>query len=140
MKICGCSSLEEFRNVPAEKLFEVWQTSKKDIKGGRMASFPVKDGCFITGGSPKNINYMIGSTSEDMMPPFLYAMGRNWGVKNPVKTYAWFFDRRLPGDETAHGTAATCGTGSVPLKMAGGRGKLRTASCLRSWSATFAIL
>ena len=99
MKICGCSSLEEFRNVPAEKLFEVWQSSKKDVKGGMMASFPVKDGCFITGGAPKNINYMIGSTSEDMMPPFLYAMGRNWGVKNPVKTYAWFFDRRLPGDE-----------------------------------------
>ena len=100
MKRLGCDTLEEFRKVPAEKLFETWQTAKKEIKGGAMTGVPVKDEHFIVSNPKvKDIPYMIGSTSEDMMPPFLYSMGMKWALKNNVTSYGWFFDRRLPGDD-----------------------------------------
>ena len=96
----GCNTLEEFRAVPAEKLFDAWQTAKKELKGGMMTGVPVKDELFIVSNPKvKDIPYMIGSTSEDMMPPFLYSMGKKWATKNKVTSYGWFFDRKLPGDD-----------------------------------------
>ncbi len=40
MKRCGCENLEQFRTLPVEKLFEVWQSAKKEVKGGAMAASP----------------------------------------------------------------------------------------------------
>ena len=100
MKLCECRTLEEFRAVPADKLFAVWGKAKKEVKGGTMATFPVKDGCFVPDKpAAMDIPYMTGSTSHDMMPPFLYSMARKWGIKTKTKNYVWFFDRMLPGDE-----------------------------------------
>ncbi len=100
MSRCGCKNLEEFRAVPPEKLFEEWQKGQKEIKGGNMATVPVKDGIFIPEiPSAKKVPYMTGSTSHDMMPPILYSMAKKWGIKNSLKNYVWFFDRMLPGDE-----------------------------------------
>lgn len=97
MKISGANNLEEFRKVPPEKLFEAWKKAQKEIKGGMMASFPVKDSEFIKeGAKPKNIPYMIGSTSHDMAPAVLYSITKKWGMKN--KAYVWHFNRMLPGD------------------------------------------
>ena len=100
MNRCGCKNLEEFRAVPPEKLFEEWQKGQKEIKGGSMAAFPVKDGIFIPEKpKPKKIPYMTGSTSHDMMAPILYSMAKKWGIKNGLKNYVWFFERMLPGDK-----------------------------------------
>ena len=49
MKNAGCDSLQAFRCLPPEKLFEVWQLTRKDTKGGNC--FPVADGRFVTGNS-----------------------------------------------------------------------------------------
>ena len=99
MRRCGCATLEEFRAVSPETLFSVWQTAKKDFKGGGMAVSPVKDGYFIAEGSqPKNIPYLAGSNSHDIAPPLLLSMAKNWGKKHGPHSYAWFFDRMLPGD------------------------------------------
>ena len=94
---CGCCTLDEFRSLPAETLFGVWQETKKDMKSGAMAAFPVKDNRFI-GMKPqtKQIPYLVGSTSHDMAPPILFALAKKWCVKQGG--YAWFFDRMLPGD------------------------------------------
>lgn len=95
----GCETLEEFRGVEPEKLFEAWMTAKKEVKGGSMTGVPVKDGFFIPENPvPRVIPYMVGSTSHDMMPPILYSMAKKWGCKNEP-TFVWFFDRMLPGDE-----------------------------------------
>ena len=95
----GCDSLEEFRNVPPERLFREWQTAKKEIKGGMMATFPVKDGHFVVkDSSPKHISYMIGSNSHDMAPPFLVSLGKKWAKKNSLRAYLYHFNRMLPGD------------------------------------------
>ncbi len=107
MKRSGCDSLEAFRALPAEELFSQWQTAKKEIKGGGQAIAPVLDGELITGTGTEilaakqqmPIPYMCGSTSEDVMPPIIYAMGRDWCAAQDKKSYAWFFDRQLPGDD-----------------------------------------
>jgi len=99
MKRCGCSNLFEFRALPVEKLFYVWQSAKKEIKGGAAAAFPVTDGHFaVAGGKAKNIPYMAGSTSHDMAPPILQSMARKWISNREKPSYTWFFDRMLPGD------------------------------------------
>ena len=99
MKRCGCRTAAELKNIPVEKLFEEWQKAQKEVKGGMMATGPVKDGIFIPEVPElKDIPYMCGSTSHDMMSPILYVMAKKWGIKQGVKNYVWFFDRMLPGD------------------------------------------
>ena len=107
MKNAGCATLEAFRAVSPEKLFEAWNQTKKEVKGGFQATSPCIDGRLVvdTGvnivakGAQHNIPYMAGSNSHDLMPPILYAMGKNW-CKNQLKpSYCWFFDRKLPGDD-----------------------------------------
>ena len=99
MERSGCATLEQFRALPPEELFAQWQSAKKEIKGGGMAAFPVTDGHFAVAGSqPKDIPYMAGSTSHDMMPPILQNMARKWIAKREKPSYTWYFDRMLPGD------------------------------------------
>ena len=105
MKHCGCDNLEQFRSLSVEKLFSVWQNLKKSVRGGGCS--PCLDGRFVVGtgtellkaGKQKKIPYMAGSTSEDIMPPIIYEMAKNWCAAQEEKSYAWFFDRRLPGDD-----------------------------------------
>ena len=100
MARCGCENLEQFRALPVEKLFEVWQAAKSEIKGGAMAAAPVKDGVFLTKDSaPKNIPYMAGSNSHDMAPPVLLHLARNWMATREKPSYTWYFERMLPGDD-----------------------------------------
>jgi len=99
-KRCGCENLEQFRALPVEKLFEVWLAAKKDVKGGAASGFPVMDGHFAVAGTPpKNIPYMAGSTSHDMVPPVLQGMTRKWISAREKASYTWYFDRMLPGDD-----------------------------------------
>ena len=99
MKRCGCENLAQFRALPVEKLFEVWQAAKKEVKGGAASCFPVMDGHFAVAGTPpKNIPYMAGSTSHDMAPPILQSMTRKWISAREKPSYTWYFDRMLPGD------------------------------------------
>ena len=99
MRRLECKTLEEFRAVSPEKLFAVWQTAKKEVKGGNMATFPVKDGCFLVDGAkPKKIPYIVGSNSHDMAPPILYSLAKKWGKGESLRSYAYFLDRMLPGD------------------------------------------
>ena len=100
MKRAGCENLEQFRALPVEKLFELWQSTKKEIKGGNAAVFPVTDGHFAVAGTPaKNIPYMAGSTSHDMVPPVLQGMTKKWISNRQKPSYTWYFDRMLPGDD-----------------------------------------
>lgn len=107
MERCGCRTLEEFRELPVEKLFSVWQAAKKEIKGAGMAAAPVIDGQFVVGtgsdlvaaGAQKEIPYMAGATSEDMMPPFIFSMAKKWCASQKKPSFAWLFDRQLPGDD-----------------------------------------
>ena len=100
----GAKTLEEFRAVPVEDIFASWQKLRKTVKGGHPS--PCIDGELIVGkgcdilkaGNQHAVPYMIGSTSEDMMPPFLYSMAKKWAKANG-NSYLWFFERQLPGDD-----------------------------------------
>ena len=105
MKNAGCENLEQFRAISPEKLFEIWQETKKEVKGG--GCFPCIDGRFVVGsgadllaaGKQKDIPYMAGSTSQDMMPPILQSMAKSWCAAQQKPSYTWYFDRQLPGDD-----------------------------------------
>ena len=105
MEATGCKNLEQFRALPAAELFAAWQNLKKTVKGGNCS--PCLDGRLVVGpgadllqaGKQHKISYMAGSTSEDVMPPVIYQMAKDWCAAQEEKSYAWFFDRRLPGDD-----------------------------------------
>ena len=107
MERSGCMDLTEFRELPVAELFEHWQAAKKEVKGGATANSPVLDGRLVVGsgtellaqGKQKQIPYMAGSTSEDVMPPVIFQMSKDWCAVQPKNSYAWFFDRKLPGDD-----------------------------------------
>ena len=104
MEKAGCSTLAEFRSLSPEALFEAWEETKKELRSP--GSFPCQDGQLVVGTGTEllaahrqaRIPYLIGTTSEDMMPPILYSMSRKWCMAQPKDAYLWYFDRQLPGD------------------------------------------
>lgn len=111
MKISECETLAEFRALEPEKLFEAWNKAKANNPKGAMAIFPCLDGELLPEsasviaekGMQKNIPYMMGSTSHDIVPPYVFQMAKDWCIKQAKQkkqdSYCWFFDRNLPGDE-----------------------------------------
>ena len=104
MEKCGATTLAEIRAIPVETLFRVWQENKQMSMGG--GASPCIDGELVVGdgsdllsaGRQHKIPYLIGSTSHDVMPPFLYSMGKKWCAAQQTPSYLWFFERNLPGD------------------------------------------
>ena len=105
MEKCGAATLAEFRAVPAETLFRVWQENKKANMGGGCS--PCIDGELVVGAGHEifaenkqhRIPYMLGTTSHDVIPPILYSMSKKWCKKQTSPAYLWFFERNLPGDD-----------------------------------------
>lgn len=111
IKRAGCTTLAEFRELEPAKLFEAWQETKKANPKRRLSASPCLDDFLLTesvseavkAGRQKNIPYMMGSTSHDIVPPIVYKMAKKWcrmqEEQGKQKSYAWFFDRKLPGDD-----------------------------------------
>lgn len=109
MRRAGCADLAEFRVLAPQALFAAWQ-QEKAADGGRMRTAPVIDGRLIPRegmaaarrGDQLPIPYLMGSTSEDIVPPIVHRMAKGWcrlqADQGRPAAYAWFFDRRLPGD------------------------------------------
>ena len=105
MSEVGAKTLEEFKTVPVEDIFTAWDKLKKNFKGGFPR--PCIDGELVVGknidvlkrGEQHRIPYLIGSTAEDMLPPFLFSMSKNWCKAQGKDSYLWFFERQLPGDD-----------------------------------------
>ena len=104
MEKCGAKTLEEFRKVPVETLFSVWQANKKVSMDGGCS--PCIDGRLIVGKGHENladgkqhaIPYMLGTTSHDVASPILYSMAKKWCGAQTSPAYLWMFERNLPGD------------------------------------------
>ena len=107
MANCGCKTLAQFRAVAPQMLFEAWNKTKQEMKGGFQATSPCVDGRLVVGtgveilskGQQHQIPYMAGCNSHDLMPPILYSMGKNWCKAQEKPSYSWYFDRKLPGDK-----------------------------------------
>ena len=104
MEKTGAKTVDEFKNAPVEVIFNAWNECKTIEMGGGCS--PVIDGELIVDKGHKifasknqhAIPYMIGTTSEDVVPPILYSMAKAWCGGND-NAYRWFFERRLPGDD-----------------------------------------
>ena len=105
MEKCGAKTLEEFRAVPVETLYSVWQENKRATMGGGCS--PCIDGELVVGkgyellarGKQHRIPYLIGTTSHDVIPPLLFGMAKKWCAAQTTPSYLWFFERNLPGDD-----------------------------------------
>ena len=96
----GCQSFEEFRNLPAEAIFDLWRAQNK---GAAFSASTFSDDVFKAedGGKPAPVNVLCGITSEDTAPAIFYWVTKRFAKKqrghHPV--YAYYFNRQLPGDE-----------------------------------------
>lgn len=99
-----CADLQQLRAISPERLFIAWDEAKQEVKGA--GAMPCLDGHLIVGtgtellssGKIKDIPYLCGSNSQDIVPPFLYSMAKSWCAAQKKPSYVWFFDRKLPGD------------------------------------------
>ena len=107
MELSNSKTIEEFKQVPIETLFKAWEDAKKEVKLMGMAYAPVIDNYLVVGSGVNllkenkqhKIPYMLGSTSEDMMVPFMNSMARKWCQAQDVNSYTWYFNHKLPGDD-----------------------------------------
>ena len=105
MKKAGCQTLAQFRAISPEALYKAYN----EVKAGGfedMGAYPCIDGKLIVApgaevlamGEQMQIPYLIGSTSEDMIPAILPDLALMWCKPQPKKSFVWYFDRQLPGD------------------------------------------
>ena len=107
----GCENLEQMRQLPVEELFRAWSSEAKARRDVWNHCGPCVDGEFITenpikllrAGREKNIPYMVGSTSRDMIRERLARIARHYCAdqarEGKRSSFVWFFDRKLPGDK-----------------------------------------
>ena len=111
MAECGCETLEQLRKVPAQMLWDGWKAAQKKLNMGGMVLPVYVDGILLPESSPemirkgnfKNVPYMVGSTSHDLMSPMMAKMMRDWcavqAQQGKQDSWCWLLDRMLPGDE-----------------------------------------
>ena len=111
MERTGAESVEMLQKMDAKKLMAAFQEVSKEEKHTAMILMPIQDGRILTESNvtgakaahERRIPYITCSTSEDMLAPILYRMGKNWGKlqreHGNKKCYRCFFKRQLPGDD-----------------------------------------
>lgn len=108
-KRAGCDTLAQLRALSPADLFTAWKAAQ--TAAGGMSCTPVVDGRLIPldgatiaeSGNQRAVPYLMGSTSEDIIPPIVHRMAKSWcrlqADQGKPDSYAWFFDRQLPGDD-----------------------------------------
>lgn len=94
----GCASIDEFRQMPAEQVFQLWHKNNK----GLVYSSTITDDVFTDEDilRPSNVNVLCGITSEDTAPVVFYWLTKRFAKKQQghAPVYAYLFSRQLPGD------------------------------------------
>ena len=106
-EISNAKTLDEFKNVEVETLFNAWTQARKEIKIMGMPASPVIDGKLVidSGVNLLKVNkhpkmpYMAGSNSEDIIPPLINKMAQKWCLNQDIPSYSWMFNHQLPGDK-----------------------------------------
>lgn len=110
MAECGCENVQQLRQVPPQQLWDNWKAVQAKLGRGTFNTPVCVDGVLypkssteiMAEGSFKNIPYMIGSASHDIVSPILFTMMKDWCIlqadQGKQDSYCWFFDRNLPGD------------------------------------------
>ena len=110
-KAAGISTLEEMRAYPAEKFQEVLMKYMQQQKSFGLPYSPCVDGELLTApldetarnGQELDIPYLIGYTSEDMMPEVMKKAATDWSLlleqQGRKPAYVYCFSRDLPGED-----------------------------------------
>lgn len=111
MEAAGAKNLAALRALDAERLFSAFQEKTKGRQDTMTLCSPMLDGAFLTesaadaakAGRQKAIPYLMGSTSEDIVPPIVHKMAKGWARlqadQSKRKSFCYFFCRQLPGDD-----------------------------------------
>ncbi len=103
MEKAGAKTLEEFRQMNEKDVLAAIETVKTERKDNTVNTQPVVDGYLLETdtakliGHPLQLDYMAGTTSNDMFNAVLYHMAWKFIRKN--KGYRYFFDIDAPGDD-----------------------------------------
>ena len=107
----GVSTLKEMRAYPAEKFQEVLMKYMQQQKSFGLPYSPCVDGELLTApldetarnGQELDIPYLIGYTSEDMMPEVMKKAATDWSLlleqQGRKPAYVYCFSRDLPGED-----------------------------------------
>lgn len=97
----GCTSLDEFIALPAERLFRLFDETSASKPGFCTTLYSEDFGGPFNNG-PCDTKIMIGITSEDVFPALLYLFAGilcRSQAKAGKDTYCYYFCRQLPGDD-----------------------------------------
>ena len=103
MENAGCTSLDELRALPVEKLFDTVETMRALRNDAIYHTMPVVDGVLLRAPvdelirAPLPVDCMLGFTSNDMYAPLLALIGSRYGKR--CGAYIYFFDLAAPGDK-----------------------------------------
>lgn len=103
MEIAGVKSLDEFKALDHQSLFDAWEKLKDLRKDNTYNTMPVVDGYLIEKPidemikNPLKKDYMIGYTNNDMYALIMMKIGMKFAKDNNAYTY--FFDIDAPGDK-----------------------------------------
>ncbi len=103
IRLSGAKSLDEFKRLDAKSILSVIESIKVKRKDNTYNTQPVIDGYLLTQevdkliNHPLDIDYMAGTTSNDMFTVVLYNMARRF--INANKGYRYYFDIDAPGDD-----------------------------------------
>ena len=103
MREAGCSSLDELRMAPLDRLFDAVEALKRRRKDNTYHTMPVVDGALIPAPvdelirEPLSVDYLIGYTNTDMYAPVMAFIGNRFAKANGA--YVYFFDLDAPGDD-----------------------------------------
>lgn len=108
----GITTLEDMRKYPAEKFQEVLMKYYATLKTFTGLPFdPCVDGELLTAplnevalnGEEHDISYLIGFTSEDILPPVMRKAAIDWSLllenQGRKPAYVYCFSRDLPGED-----------------------------------------
>ena len=103
IRLSGATSFDEFKELDEKAVLGAVEEIKKVRKDNTVNTQPVIDGYLLTDsvdkliGNPLKLDYMAGTTSNDMFNVVLYNMARKFIGKNDG--YRYYFDIDAPGDD-----------------------------------------
>ncbi|MBP5198913.1 MAG: carboxylesterase family protein, partial [Lachnospiraceae bacterium] len=103
ISLSGATSFDEFKEFDEKTVLGAVEEIKKVRKDNTVNTQPVIDGYLLTDsvdkliGNPLKLDYMAGTTSNDMYNVVLYNMARKFIGKNDG--YRYYFDIDAPGDD-----------------------------------------
>lgn len=103
MKIAGCGSFEELKNLDLRLLYTAVDRIKKIRKDNVYNTMPVVDGYLIAAPideiirDPLKIDYMLGYTNNDMYAVLMAHIGNRFASAN--NAYVYYFDIDAPGND-----------------------------------------